>query len=127
MMPIRRCFLASKRGIRKSKNFLGTVKLLFQSAEESGNGAPFYIKNGILKDVDAALQSMCSLDCLLEPSLLMQVSLHVLHQHNLTITGTSAHGSTPHLGHDAIVAASAVIMDIQTLVSRIAITRIPLL
>ena len=38
---------------------------------------------------------------------------------NLTITGTSAHGSTPHLGHDAIVAASAVIMDIQTLVSRI--------
>ena len=32
----------------ESKNFLGTVKLLFQSAEESGNGAPFYIKNGIL-------------------------------------------------------------------------------
>ena len=31
----------------ESKNFLGTVKLLFQSAEESGNGAPFYIKNGI--------------------------------------------------------------------------------
>ena len=104
----------------ESKNFLGTVKLLFQSAEESGNGAPFYIKNGILKDVDAAFAIH------VQPGLpLGTISLDAglrstsCTNFNLTITGTSAHGSTPHLGHDAIVAASAVIMDIQTLVSRI--------
>lgn len=36
----------------------------------------------------------------------------------LTVHGTATHGSMPHLGHDAIVAASAVIMNLQTLVSR---------
>ena len=40
----------------ESKKFLGTVKpLFFQSAERNRvRGRPFYIKNGILKDVDAA-------------------------------------------------------------------------
>lgn len=37
----------------------------------------------------------------------------------ITVHGVSAHGSTPHLGKDAIVAASAVIQAAQTLVSRV--------
>ncbi len=36
----------------------------------------------------------------------------------ISIHGESAHGSTPHLGKDAIVAASSVILNAQTLVSR---------
>lgn len=37
----------------------------------------------------------------------------------ITVHGVSAHGSTPHLGKDAIVAAAAVIQAAQTLVSRV--------
>ena len=37
----------------------------------------------------------------------------------ISVHGSSAHGSTPHLGKDAIVAASAIILNAQTLVSRV--------
>jgi len=37
----------------------------------------------------------------------------------IIVHGVSAHGSTPHLGKDAIVAASAIIQAAQTLVSRV--------
>ncbi|WP_405380941.1 peptidase dimerization domain-containing protein [Phascolarctobacterium sp.] len=37
----------------------------------------------------------------------------------ITVHGCSAHGSQPHLGHDAIVAASAFVMNSQCLASRV--------
>ena len=37
----------------------------------------------------------------------------------ITVHGQSVHGSQPHLGHDAIVTASKIIMDSQLLISRI--------
>ncbi len=37
----------------------------------------------------------------------------------IIVKGTAAHGSQPHLGRDAIVAASSIILNLQTLVSRI--------
>jgi amidohydrolase len=101
------------------KEFSGRVKLLFQPAEELGVGAKEVIREGLLDDVDAcygvhinpavsagkfnfeAGERMASGD-----------------QINITIEGASAHGSAPHMGHDAIVAAGAVIGGIQAIVSR---------
>ena len=37
----------------------------------------------------------------------------------ITLQGLSAHGSAPHSGHDALVAASSVVMNLQALASRI--------
>lgn len=37
----------------------------------------------------------------------------------ITIKGLSAHGSAPHAGHDALVAAAAVVMNLQAVTSRI--------
>lgn len=37
----------------------------------------------------------------------------------ITIHGESAHGSQPHLGKDAIVAAASVVTNLQSLVSRV--------
>lgn len=37
----------------------------------------------------------------------------------IIVTGKAAHGSQPHLGRDAIVAASSIILNLQTLVSRV--------
>lgn len=37
----------------------------------------------------------------------------------ITVKGLSAHGSAPHLGHDAVVAAASIVMNLQTFVSRV--------
>jgi len=104
----------------------GTVKLLFQAAEEVFVGSHYYWDKGHLNDVDAAM------------------GLHVWQTDNgrmvvkdgplmascdnfkLTVRGVSAHGSMPHLGKDAIVAASAIITNFQTIVSRTNDPRLPL-
>ena len=37
---------------------------------------------------------------------------------SIVVKGESAHGSTPHLGHDAIVAACMILLNLQTFISR---------
>lgn len=97
----------------------GTVKLLFQAAEECGHGSMYYIDNGHLDGVDAAF-AMHMMNELSEGKFSIEDGPRMASCTNFTLTvrGVSAHGSTPHLGKDAIVSASAIIMSIQTLVSR---------
>lgn len=42
-----------------------------------------------------------------------------LQKFNIIVHGCSAHGSTPHLSKDAIVAASNIILNLQLLISRV--------
>jgi len=110
---------AAKLLMAHRSDFQGTVKLLFQSAEESGHGSKYYVEHNIITDADAcfALHVMPQLEAghfALEAGPRMASCTDFI----ITIEGASAHGSTPHLGHDAIVAASSAIMNIQTLVSR---------
>lgn len=97
----------------------GTVKLLFQSAEESCHGANYYVDHGYLDDVDALMgihvwASMETGFMNIEDGFRMASCDNF----KIIVEGSSVHGSTPHLGHDAIVAASSIIMNIQTFVSR---------
>ena len=46
-------------------------------------------------------------------------SLPIRRDFSIVVAGTSAHGATPHLGRDAIVAASAITVQLQTVVSRV--------
>lgn len=98
----------------------GTVKLLFQAAEESCYGAKYYAENGVLDCVDAVfgMHIWGSLDA---PYFNLESGNRMASVDNfkITVKGVSSHGSAPHLGKDAIVAASSIIMNIQTLVSRI--------
>ena len=97
----------------------GTVKFLFQSGEESGHGSNYYVDHGYLHDVDDAM-AIHVMNDIPKGTFNMEAGPRMASctDFTLTVHGTAAHGSTPHLGHDAIVAASAIIMDIQTLVSR---------
>lgn len=98
----------------------GTVKLLFQAAEESCYGAKYYVENGVLNNVDAifGMHIWASLDA---PYFNLEAGNRMASVDNfkITVNGISSHGSAPHLGKDAVVAASSIIMNIQTLVSRI--------
>lgn len=97
----------------------GNVKIFFQAAEETCHGAEYYIEQGVLDDVDA-IYGQHIWDGLKAPCLNVEPGVRMASCDNFTITveGVSAHGSAPHLGTDAIVAAASIIMNIQTIVSR---------
>lgn len=98
----------------------GTVKLLFQAAEESCAGSKYYVEHGVLDDVDAifGMHIWGTLDA---PLMNLEGGGRMASCDNfkIVVTGTSSHGSAPHLGNDAIVAAASVIMNLQTFVSRL--------
>lgn len=99
----------------------GSVKLLFQQAEEAVGGAKTMVEAGVLEDpyVDYVLGlHVC-------PKLEvgnMAVKYGSAYASSDTITidirGRRAHGAAPQEGVDAIVIASHVVMALQTLVSR---------
>ncbi|MEY8337592.1 amidohydrolase [Lachnospiraceae bacterium 62-35] len=98
----------------------GTVKLLFQMAEEVGRYSEEYITRGALKGVDAIFgmhvwAGMERNTASFEPGERMACS----DRFNIRIQGKAAHGSAPHMGRDAVLAAAACVMALQTLSSRI--------
>ena len=118
------CHMAMLLGAVKILNEIkdeldGDVKILFQSAEESCYGAKYYVEKGILDDVDAVF-GMHIWGTLNAPYFNLEAGGRMASCDNfkITVKGTSAHGSAPHLGHDAIVAAASMIMNLQTFVSR---------
>lgn len=99
--------------------FAGTVRVLFQAAEESCHGAEYYVKAGLLKDVDVVYgcHVWATLDA---PKINVDAGPRMSSCDNFTIEvkGIPAHGSAPNYGIDAIVTAAAIIMQLQTIVSR---------
>ncbi|MGD8189918.1 M20 metallopeptidase family protein [Brevibacillus ginsengisoli] len=103
------------------ENFSGTVKLLFQPAEETVGGAVPMIQEGVLDNpqVDAIFGLHVAPDLPVGHIGVkygqMNASSDTLH---LKIRGENAHGAYPHMGRDAIVIAAQVIVALQTVVSR---------
>ena len=97
----------------------GTVKLLFQMGEEIGRKSEEYVKRGVLEGVDAIFgmhvwATMEAGTFNFEAGERMACS----DRFTLQIEGTSAHASTPWLGRDALLAASACVMALQQIPSR---------
>lgn len=102
-------------------NFSGTVKIIFQPAEEGPGGAKPMIKQGVLKnpDVDAIiglhLWNNLPLGTVgVRPGALM-ASVECF---NCTILGQGGHGAMPHQTIDSIVVAAQVVNALQTIVAR---------
>jgi len=110
---------AAKMLWERREELNGCVKLLFQSAEEIFYGSHYYWDKGHLSDVDAAMGlhvwPTAAGKLVVQDGPLMASCDNF----KITVHGVSAHGSTPHLGKDAIVAASAIICGLQTIVSRV--------
>lgn len=97
----------------------GNVKLFFQAAEETCHGADYYIEQGVLDGVDA-IYGQHIWDGLEAPYFNIESGARMASCDNFSITveGSSCHGSNPSGGTDAIVAACAIVMNLQTIVSR---------
>lgn len=102
------------------KDLRGKVLFLFQPSEESPpGGAVDMIKYGVMDGVEAifGLHMVTCLDVgqiSLEAGSRMAASLRAY----IDIEGRGGHGGVPHQSIDAIVAGSAAVMNLQTLVSR---------
>lgn len=97
----------------------GRVKLIFQEAEEIGEGALLMMKAGMLDDCSAIFGFHQSAEFPTGTFLMQEgdfTAANVIFVVN--ITGGGGHGSQPHLSRDPVVAASAMIQSLQTIVSR---------
>lgn len=104
-----------------ARTLKGSVKLIFQPAEERGAGARAMIERGVLKNP--------KVDCILAGHMTPDLPVgHVGHFQSLgyasadrlalKIKGRGSHGARPEDGIDPIVAGAYFIAQIQTIVSR---------
>ncbi|KAG2482906.1 hypothetical protein HYH03_018188 [Edaphochlamys debaryana] len=97
----------------------GRVVLLFQPAEEGLGGARRLIAEGALEGVEAihgvhVMPSMPAGTIGTRPSTIMAAS----DRFAVTVRGLGGHGALPHTTRDPVLAASAVVMALQAIVSR---------
>ena len=99
----------------------GTVKLVFQPAEEGLGGARAMVKDGVLTNPvpDFSLGMHVWND---QPTGKIAATsgpmMAAAEMFRVTITGKGAHGASPHLGKDPILAAAQIITALQSVVSR---------
>lgn len=104
----------------------GTVKFIFQPAEEGppgheDGGAPMMVKEGALEDPKPEVIFGLHTDTDTEVGGISYRSGSALasaDKFTMTISGKQAHGSAPHRGIDAIVVSAQVINALQTIPSR---------
>ncbi len=88
----------------------GTLKLLFQPAEETMQGALLMVEKGVLDDVDIAVGAHIRPIQDLKPGTMCASVLYSGFAFPIvTVHGKPAHGSRPQLGVNAIDAAAAII------------------
>lgn len=97
----------------------GTVKFLFQPAEERAAGAEPMVNAGVMRGVDAVIglhlwseREAGTIAVQAGPFFASADELH------LTVRGRGGHGAMPHLNVDPVVVTAQIISALQTLVSR---------
>lgn len=112
--------LGAAKVLNKMKDEInGTVKLFFQPGEEVVLGAKKMIAAGVLEGVDGIMGIHVSSDM---PS--GQISadsgarMASGDMFKITVTGMGGHGAEPHKSIDAVVVGSAIVMNLQSVISR---------
>ncbi len=103
------------------KELINNVLLIFQPAEEGPGGAETIVNAGVLEKYNV--------DCIFGLHIFPDIEegkigcrpgaiMAQTGEFDLFIKGRSCHGAMPHKGNDALVAASNIIMSLNTIVSR---------
>lgn len=114
--------LGVARIINKYKNeFKGTIKLIFEPAEETVGGAQDLIKEGLLENphIDKVIGLHVSEEVECGKISIKEGMVNAAsNPFTLKITGIGGHGAHPSVAVDPIVAAAYIITSLQTIVSR---------
>lgn len=113
--------LAAAKRLAQTKNFNGTLRVIFQPAEELLYGGRVMLEDGLFDlfpcDAIFALHNMPKLkvgEFYFHPDAMM-ASSDTLHIH---IEGVGSHGALPDLGIDAAVVACYIVVALQSIVAR---------
>jgi hippurate hydrolase len=113
--------LAAAKYIAKSARFSGTLNLIFQPAEEGAGGAKRMMDEGLFErfpcDAVFAIHNSPGVaqgTFHVRPGATMASSANV----TITLKGVGGHGALPHHARDVIVAASSIVMALQTVIAR---------
>lgn len=113
--------LGAARLLAEDPDFAGTVRFIFQPAEEGSGGADRMIKEGLFErfPVDAVF-GMHNWPQLPAGTMAMRVGpmMAATDRFAMTISGHGTHAAMPHLGIDPVVVAAHIVTAAQTLVSR---------
>lgn len=113
--------LGAAHYLADTKNFSGTVNLIFQPAEEGLGGAAAMMRDGLFDRYPCdAIFGMHNMPGIPEGHVVLRKGAFMASSDYVTVTlhGAGGHGGLPHQATDSIVAASAIVMAIQTIVSR---------
>jgi len=113
--------LAAAKHLAENGRFNGTLNLIFQPAEEGLGGALKMMEDGLFErfpcDAVFAMHNMPGYpvgDLALRDGPAMASSDYV----GITVHGNGGHGAMPHRAADPVVAASSLVLALQTIVSR---------
>ena len=113
--------LGAARHLANTRNFDGTVNVIFQPAEENEGGAKAMIDDGLFTrfpcDTVWGMHNWPELPpgefCVMPGPMMASFDIF-----EITLTGRGAHAAMPHNGRDPIVGGSALVQALQTIVSR---------
>jgi len=113
--------LGAARYLAQTRNFDGTVNLIFQPAEEGGGGGRVMVEEGLFKrfpmDAVYALHNWPGLPLgkmAVRPGPMMAATDEI----KIKVSGRGGHAALPHLAADPVVAAAHIITALQTIASR---------
>jgi amidohydrolase len=113
--------LGASKYLAETRNFAGRVAVIFQPAEEGGGGGNEMVKEGMMERFDIErVFGMHNIPQL--PSGMFAIRtgpiMAATAEFKVTVHGTGGHAAMPHRSADPIVAASAMVTGLQSIVSR---------
>lgn len=113
--------LGAAKYLAETRNFDGTVALIFQPAEEGGGGGDAMVKDGIMETFNIdEVYGMHNFPGLPVGSFAIREGgiMAATDEFTIEIEGVGGHAAMPHLTIDPLVAGAHMITGLQTLVSR---------
>ena len=113
--------LAAAKHLAEHGQFDGTLNLIFQPAEEGAGGALKMMEDGLFERFPCdAIFAMHNMPGYPQGQLVFRAGPTMASSDYVTVTlhGRGGHGGMPHRADDPLVAASSIVMALQTIVSR---------
>ncbi|MGL4322656.1 MAG: M20 aminoacylase family protein, partial [Beijerinckiaceae bacterium] len=113
--------LGAAKYLAETRNFSGTAVMIFQPAEEGGNGALAMLDDGMMERFGVeAVYGMHN-----DPTLPIGAfgirtgaQLAAMDKFTIDITGKGSHGAAPHLSNDPVIVVGQLITSLQSIASR---------
>ncbi len=113
--------LGAAKYLTETRNFDGSVAVIFQPAEEGGAGGKTMVEDGMMDRFNIkevyGMHNLPGLDVgefAIRPGPIMAAT----DEFWINVTGRGAHAAMPHLGNDPIVIGAQVVTGLQSIVSR---------